>query len=105
MRSRGSSCRPDGPAGDQCPIDARSLSERTGRIRDQIMHLADGLEAGRVVKLDAKRRRVEIIVVGKGGRTERMTERQAIGFLDVLDPWMHRQRDPLMEERSDDRGS
>lgn len=82
----------------------RSLSERTGRILDQIMHFADGLEAGRVVKLDAKRRRVEIIVIGKSGRTERMTERQAIGFLGTLEPWMCQQRERLMRERQDDGG-
>ena len=103
----GFAVRPDSTAAVDCPIDVRrlrSLSERTGRIRDQIMHLADGLEAGRVVKLDAKRRRVEIIVVGKAGRTERMTERQAIGFLDTLEPWMRQQRERLMRERQDDGG-
>jgi hypothetical protein len=101
----GFAVRPDSVAAADCPIDARrlrSLSEKTARIRDQIMHLADGLEAGRVVKLDAKRRRVEIVVVGKGGRTERMTEREAMGFLDTLEPWMRRQRERLMDARPED---
>jgi hypothetical protein len=98
-RVTGMRVAPDPIIVGDCPMDPRRLqnfAERTERIRDQIMHLADGLEPGRGIGLNATRGKVSISVVGKGGRQERMTEREALGMLDAIEPWLRRHRDRVM---------
>lgn len=54
----GMTIAPDLVAAGDCPFDPNELSrvsQRVERIRDQIMHLPDGLEPGRTVNLDARR--------------------------------------------------
>lgn len=95
---------PDSVPASDCPIDSDELlrlSQRVERIRDQIMHLPDGLEPGRTVDLDARRGKKTIRIVGRGGK-DQMADKEAIELLDALEPWIRRQRDRLIAMRPDD---
>ena len=95
---------PDTAAAGDCPIDPgdlAQLAQRVERIRDQIMHLPDGLEPGRTVNLDARREKKTIRIVGRGGKAQ-MADTEAIALLNDLEPWISRQREPLLALRPDD---
>lgn len=101
-RFTGFAVQPDETAAGDAPIDAprlRQLTRRVEMIRDQIVHLHDGLEPGRLVTLSHTPGVVTIAIVGKGGRRVSMTDREVAGILEALLPWLGHHRERLIAER------